>query len=268
MENNSNIERLRDGRLDSLQGVQLKNCITILAGPKNGEVEAQCEHCGKVFLMTLNPIVPSAAERELPCGCIVEISRIEQACAQKADANISLIGQTISPDKHRRALCRCNRDGCYFRARMEAVLHGRVKSCGCRRTEQIQKNLSQKGKNVHVMGTRLPTIQRKDDHPISSNTSGYSGVVYDNARDKWVAELYFRGHHYYKRFPTKDEAILCREKLKCIHNDFLIWWESLTDEERTIVNSQHLDKKDVPWDLLWNQLDSCLQQTSKEAKPK
>ena len=257
-------KELKDGRLDDLENIKLLNFITILSCRGDGEVEAECEQCGKVFVMKLTPIEPFVTERTLPCGCVAKINPLEQNCAQMlVNTQVSLIGQTSSPDKHRRALCRCEKDGNFFRARFEAIQKGRVRSCGCMQAEQMKLNRSESGKNTKILGTDLVQLRRKDDTPIATNTSGHTGVWYDKSRNKWVAEIHLQGRKIFKRFDRIEDAILCRTELKELHQQVLMWWESLTPEERTTAIAEYADKSDARQKVIQDMVDKLYYENSK-----
>ena len=61
-------------------------------------------------------------------------------------------------------------------------------------------------KNYQVDSTSLlhTKIGKK---PSSRNTSGYVGVTWDSAREKWAAQIEFKGKHYHLgRYDTITEA--------------------------------------------------------------
>lgn len=59
-----------------------------------------------------------------------------------------------------------------------------------------------------VEGTNLQVIAR--DTPISTNTSG---VQWDSSKNKWKAEIEFKGKRYYLgRFDLKEDAINARKE--------------------------------------------------------
>lgn len=93
------------------------------------------------------------------------------------------------------------------------LMRGNVQSCGCLKSEKI--------KQLFVDGTAPCKL---DGSKIrSTNTSGTTGVWYDKTRNKWVAEIMFKGKKYYLgRFENKEEAVIKRkEEEERIFGDFL-----------------------------------------------
>jgi hypothetical protein len=54
------------------------------------------------------------------------------------------------------------------------------------------------------------------------NTSGYRGVTWDKERNKWVAQVQFKGkNHFCGRYSTKEEAAVARDaKAQILHGAF------------------------------------------------
>lgn len=90
-----------------------------------------------------------------------------------------------------------------------------IRSCGCLGIESSKKNMS-KATKVHldknIVGeTNIPVISRETLQ--SNNTSGVTGVMWDNTRKKWKAEITFKNKvHYLGRFKNKKDAIKVRKE--------------------------------------------------------
>lgn len=99
------------------------------------------------------------------------------------------------------------------------------KSCGCLSNEVNKGNIKlaqTKLKEVDLVeGTSISKIKR--EKPIKSNRSGFTGVSWDSARQKWVAQIWFKGKYYHLgRFEKKEDAIKARSYAKeVLHNNFL-----------------------------------------------
>jgi hypothetical protein len=57
------------------------------------------------------------------------------------------------------------------------------------------------------------TENRCNSRMYVSNTSGYKGVTYDKSKDKWIAQIGYRGKHYHLgQFPATEEGKLMAAK--------------------------------------------------------
>lgn len=88
-------------------------------------------------------------------------------------------------------------------------------SCGCAKKEQKIKASRQANKKLKETdlkeGTSINKISRTK--PIKSNTSGVTGVSWNSKKEKWVAQIWFKGHLYYLgRFDNKNDAIKARKE--------------------------------------------------------
>ena len=85
------------------------------------------------------------------------------------------------------------------------VLGHRTNSCGCMSKETSKRNLKKAweiGSKSHVEGTNLITINRD---LLSNNTSGYTGVIWDKHKNRWIARIEFKGKNHYP-FEIKDSS--------------------------------------------------------------
>lgn len=98
-------------------------------------------------------------------------------------------------------LCVCD-CGNVVTASVNALTTGKTKSCGC------AHNI----KSLYVDGT-APCKLSENEHPRKTNTSGRTGVWFDQRKQLWCAELVFRKKKYFLgRFASFDDAVKAREK--------------------------------------------------------
>lgn len=85
-----------------------------------------------------------------------------------------------------------------------ALTTGKTKSCGCAQTEAV--------KNLYV-GDTAPCKLNEKENPRKTNTSGRTGVWFDQSKQLWCAELMFRGKkHFLGRYALFEDAVKAREK--------------------------------------------------------
>ena len=116
-----------------------------------------------------------------------------------------------------RCACQC---GGYAEVSSKSLLCGDTTSCGCVRKE-------------NVLGTQLKRIQRPDSDVTAHNTSGFTGVTLEKKRNSWIAQIAFMGRNYSSRRKSFEDAVATRQKMRQARDEFVLWWESLTDEERS-----------------------------------
>lgn len=110
-----------------------------------------------------------------------------------------------------RCQCEC---GNIVEVSSESLNHG-TKSCGClvSETNRIKgkENLKKFTSQDLIDGTSIKNITRKKT--VKNNTSGYTGVTFDNKTNSWLAQIGFKGKNYnLGRYKDKQEAIEARRK--------------------------------------------------------
>lgn len=127
---------------------------------------------------------------------------------------------------------------CYVSA--ANLKRGAVTSCGCFAAEVHSNTGKIAGKNISenfcVDGTNVRNLTAKVP---KNNTSGVKGVHWDKSRQKWVAQIEFKGKHYYLgRYSKKEDAIsirkLAEEKL---FGNFLEWFAETFPEKWNNINN-------------------------------
>lgn len=121
-------------------------------------------------------------------------------------------------------------------------------SCGCSKKGYIGN--SEHGKRQYhnieknyVMGTNIEKIRREDINPPKNNQSGYQGVSYLTTRNVWVACMRFQGSYIQKTCHTLEDAIEARKKMRVIRDEFVVWYDSLSEEEKKEAIQQYENNK-------------------------
>ena len=132
-------------------------------------------------------------------------------------------------------ICKCD-CGNYKKYLASDLQRGAVVSCGCYQKETRKRNMKKairKHVKDHIIdGTNLQVIGR--DTPMSNNTSGVTGVVWDSSRNKWYAGIEFKGKRYYLgRYEDKQDAISARKEAESnMFGDFLDWYNKNKNKSR------------------------------------
>lgn len=127
-----------------------------------------------------------------------------------------------------KCLCDCGKE---VVVPSDSLRQGRTQSCGCLGDETRLKNARGPRFNL-VLGTNTSLISRSDSSLRPNNTSGYSGIYYDQKRKLYEVRLEFQSRRYQTRHASFDEAVMSRQEMKLIHLEFLEWWNGLDKSEQ------------------------------------
>lgn len=126
---------------------------------------------------------------------------------------LTLLGQAAAEDGTIRCRCDCGRETVVEYAKL---LSGQIKSCGCIPKERMLANLRL------VEGTSVAILEATKHRLIASNTSGHNGVYQNKRRQKWVAQITFKGKTYYLgSYERIEDAVKARLRGEEMHDDFL-----------------------------------------------
>lgn len=110
--------------------------------------------------------------------------------------------------------CDCGNDVTHSE---DALMHNRIKSCGCYRKTEICQKINEKLHRIEGTCIERLNVQK----PRSDNMSGHVGIhkINDN---RYRAMIGFQGKRYYLgTFPTLEDAIDARRRGEQMHVDFL-----------------------------------------------
>lgn len=101
-------------------------------------------------------------------------------------------------------LCQCD-CGKKTTVRLNDLASGNTTSCGCAQADAV--------KALYVDGTAPMKLSEGSRKPRSTNTSGVTGVWYNERRGLWTAEIMLRNkNHFLGRFADKAAAIAARKR--------------------------------------------------------
>lgn len=111
--------------------------------------------------------------------------------------------------------CRCD-CGKEFVANQSNLQDGQTTSCGCKLRERSGLHFAD---GTLVEGIQSKTISR-------ANTSGVRGVYFNKKRNKWVAQIMFKGKCYYLGgYDKLEDAAKARARGEEMFDDFLEWYQ-------------------------------------------
>lgn len=168
------------------------------------------------------------------CGCLAEETQFKtKDLTNKTFGRLTVIKSTDKRDINNGAMiweCKCS-CGNVKEVSSRNLNSGDIRSCGCLSSEIHSKSINKAIKyhleNHVVEGTNIQVISSKK--PISSNTSGFTGVRWEKDRKKWLAEIQFKGKRYYLgRYENKEGAIKARKEAEeKYHKNFLDWYNNI-----------------------------------------
>lgn len=125
-------------------------------------------------------------------------------------------------------LCKCN-CGNTIIVKNEQLASKKTRSCGCllkKITAENSKNaLEKRMKTDLIEGTSIRAIS--NSKLLKNNRSGTTGVCWDKNKNKWIAQIWFKGKNYkLGYFKDKDEAIKARKGAEeKLFEQFLKWYK-------------------------------------------
>lgn len=164
------------------------------------------------------------------CGCLAEKTQLKSLdLAGKRFGKLTAIKATS--EKRNNSIvweCKCDCGNITYVA-ADCLSGGKTKSCGCKQDEQREKMRilgQQKLKETDLIeGTSILHISNRK--LLKNNRSGVKGVHWDNKRQKWVAQIEFKGKHYnLGRYTDKEDAIKARKEAEeKMFGEFLKWYK-------------------------------------------
>lgn len=141
--------------------------------------------------------------------------------------------------------------------RPDALKSGATQSCGCLFKTAVEERYEKHIKPNYVLGTDIKMIRAENKLP-KNNTSGVKGVYFNSKKNYFEAELRFRGCRLRKICKSLEEAAEERRKMKQIHEEFLEWWESLSEGDKVTACAEYENEKATQIALLKKRMEKML----------
>lgn len=136
------------------------------------------------------------------CGCRNHLPKRD--LAGQRFGRLLVLKRTVIPDDSRSSynwLCRCD-CGNIVEVNGNSLTSGNTISCGCAHRDAV--------KSLYVDGT-APCKLTESKNPRKSNTSGVTGVSFNQGKQKWDAEIMLKGKKIcLGRYEKKEDAIKAR----------------------------------------------------------
>lgn len=240
------ITGMRFGRLTALRPTEKRQSESVVW-------ECQCD-CGEIDYA---PVILLRAGKKKSCGCL----RSDVYEGNKRDVTGLRFGKltAICPTDKREAdgsvvwkwRCDCSE---VIDKSLNSVSRGLIRSCGCL-LQDVRKDIySEYLKPAYVLGTNLNMLRQNEDVLRADNVSGVKGVHFRSSENVYIASIKFKGVIVQKRYKRFEDAVDARRRMKAIHSEFLEWWDSLSDEARSVVCAEFEQERNVPAVLIKEQI--------------
>jgi len=217
--------KVRPGQLD-ISGMRFGKLTALESTGRRGmgnTIIWRCHcDCGNEVLVPLHQLRSGYRKS---CGCLAHPPR--KALIGKRFGKLTVTGY-VGKDRgmHRwKCICDCGRETVVGQT---LLLSGKTKSCGCLQATVFQDNLKL------VEGTSITVLEANLHRLNKNNTSGHTGVYWDKRREKWTAQIGFKGKTYYLgAYEEKEEAVAARLRGEEMHTDFLKWYYQQYPAQKT-----------------------------------
>lgn len=150
------------------------------------------------------------------CGCLSHPARKDYVGKRFGQLTVTGYAGKWGGTHRWRCLCDCGKETVVNQTLLQS---GKTKSCGCLQVKAYRDNLKL------FDGTSVTLLERRKNQLLSSNTSGYTGVYFNQKRGVWAAQITFKGKTYYLgSYASKQEAVKARQRGEEMHDSFLEWY--------------------------------------------
>ncbi len=195
------------GRLTALEPTQLRSS-------KGSTIwKCRCDCGGEVYA----PMTQLTSGYRKSCGCLSHPPLKDYIGKRFGRLIVTEYAGKVAGMHRWRCLCDCGKTTVVGQTLLQS---GKTKSCGCIQASIIVDTMK------FIDGTSVTALENTGDRLLRSNTSGYNGVHWDRRRQRWVAQIGFKGKRYslgsYKKI---DDAVRARKNAEeRIYGEFLEWY--------------------------------------------
>lgn len=187
-----------------------------------------CPYCKRKKWMRMEAVTNG---KNVSCGCYNTSHNLKKSKDIKGRkfGRLKAIEPTDKRDKNNKSViwkCLCACQNIAYVSEGD-LTRGAVRSCGCLWSETRANN----GKAIGAMVRDNFCIENTNIKNLTSkipknNTSGIKGVTWDKARQKWVAQIVFKGKRYYlgRYFKKEDAAKIRKIAEDKLFGNFLKWY--------------------------------------------
>lgn len=192
--------------------------------------ECRCD-CGNVACVTSTRLKSGETKS---CGCAGAHANLMDISGQRFGRLVAL--EATEKRLGNSVIWKCQCD-CGKAAEVAAInlRNGNTKSCGCLSSEAHADAMAAFTRPVrspdYVCGTDVRQLIKA---PQSNNSSGVTGVSWDNSVKTWKAEIRFRGRRYYLG-SSRDKTVAIGYRKAAeqrIHGEFLEWYYKTYPERK------------------------------------
>ena len=171
----------------------------------------KCE-CGNEKWIRADSIV---SEKQKSCGCLSKKTQFKHKDLTGSRFGRLTVVEKVGKKNNRyyyKCKCEC---GNVKIIEADLLISEKTKSCGCLISEigkEQQKVALERYKEKYLVeATSLAAINR--EKTIKSNTSGVTGVTWDKKRNRWIAQIVFKGNNYHLgRYEHFEDAVKARKE--------------------------------------------------------
>lgn len=196
--------------------------------------KCKCLVCGNTFEASTKRLSGKTAIKN--CGCTKHLPKIDIHTKQRFGRLTVLDDKILVPNRGYKYLCQCD-CGNKLYVRVDNLLNGTTKSCGCIHDELFRQNSQKAYKTNFQNDTNVPHLFSND--PQKNNTSGYKGVSYHKGTKMWSAVIGYKKKRYHLGYyHTPEEAHRAVEEARThFQDDFMEWYQKNSkSENRKEVN--------------------------------
>ena len=183
-------------------------------GTSKGSVIWRCRcDCGGEVCTPLHQL--TAGYRK-SCGCLSHPARKDYVGKRFGRLMVTAYAGKQNGMHRWRCVCDCGTETVVGQTLLQT---GKTKSCGCLQSEIYKDNLKL------IDGTSVTILETSRKKIRASNTSGHTGVYRDRKRNKWVAQICFKGKTYYLgSYAKQEDAVRARRQGEEMYEEFLAWY--------------------------------------------